>query len=103
MPIYLDDQAVQLHAKSLGEVLAQAQQQLAPRGRVVVEVRLDDQTLTGEQIDTDKAQLVDGRDLHLYSADPNALAISTLEEIRDRLVEARSMQDQAVIMNYKQD
>ncbi|MEM9296103.1 MAG: hypothetical protein AAGA57_09905, partial [Planctomycetota bacterium] len=61
----------------------------------VVEVQLDGQALTGEDLDDPARQSLDGRDLRLSSADATTLALTTLDQVRDRLSEARTLQAEA--------
>lgn len=91
MATYLDDEPVDLGIGDLGMLLTAAKAQLAPTGRVVVEVQLDDESLSSEQIERQYGQAVDGT-LRLYTALPRELAASTLAQVGARLDEAATMQ-----------
>ncbi|MEM9295250.1 MAG: hypothetical protein AAGA57_05555, partial [Planctomycetota bacterium] len=95
MPVLLDDQPLASSPDKLVDALEAARQQLGPTGRIVVEVQLDGQHLTGEDLDDPARQSLDGRDLRLYSADATTLALTTLDQVRDRLSEARTLQAEA--------
>lgn len=95
MAVYLDDQAVALPGESLGAVLRSATEQMQRDGRIVVEVQVDGRPLSGEQIAEQSAAAVAGAEVRLYSADPAALAVDALEQVRTRLAGVRQAQQQA--------
>ncbi len=103
MAIYLDDEAVQIQADNLGLAIVAAQERLAAIGRVVVEVRLDDEPLTGDALESESGRPIEGCELHLYSADPKRLAADTFEQVRDQLADARSLQDEAADLLQRDD
>jgi len=95
MAVYLDDQAAQFDGETLGAVLGAAQADLDARGRIVVEVRVDGESLTGSQLDERWEQAVADHEVKLYTADPASVAIEPLEQVRDRLGEAQTLQADA--------
>jgi len=102
MPIYLDDEAVTLSGDSLGDVLNAAREQLADQGRVVVEVRIDGQSLVDREIDEQQDAAIGDREVRLYTADPITLAVGTLGQVRDVLDVAQRVQTDAAEL-FQQD
>ncbi|MCE9592415.1 MAG: hypothetical protein K8S99_18065 [Planctomycetes bacterium] len=95
MPVYLDDEPLPGQGNDLGAVLATAQQRLNAAGRVVVEVRIDGQTLNSRELDERGRELAHDTDVRLFSADPRDLASTVLESIRTELDKARESQAEA--------
>ncbi len=95
MAIFVDDQPKDLVGESLGEVLAAASQALAEEGRVVVEVMLGDKVLRGDELGDHQNATITDTDVRLTSADPKALAISTLNQVREHLPNATALHEQA--------
>ncbi len=95
MPILLDDQPAQLVGDTLGQVLDAAQQRLAAQGRIVVEVRVEGQTLNGETIDRRADEACGDKLIHLTSAKPAEVAVDALAAVRTQLGEARVLQAEA--------
>ena len=85
MPIYLDDQPVQLSGVDLASVLDSAGDHLRAIGRIVVEVTLDGETLVDEQLESRRHDAVGDGELRLYSANPRDLSRTTLEAVLGRL------------------
>lgn len=75
-------------------LLAAVSDELAPAGRVVVEVRVDGQTITGPALDDDQPTQA-ASDIRVYSAKPSDLVVGILEEVRTNLAESSTMQTQA--------
>lgn len=95
MGIYLDDEMVDLAGTDLGSVLGAAQQQLQGQGRVVVEVQLDGRTLVGDEVADQQHQSIADAEVRLYSANPRELAGDVLDQVRQRLEDARRLQEEA--------
>ena len=95
MAIYIDDQPTDLAGANLGEVLTSASQGLAGDGRVLVEVMLDGKRLTGDELDKHQHTALGDTEVRLTSADPKALALSTLEQIREHLPHAGTLHEVA--------
>lgn len=96
--IYLDDKQVELAGKNLGTVLGSAREQLANTSRIVVEVQINGETLEAEQINEKQSEEFEEAELRLYTADPNELAILTLEQVREGLTDVKTVQEQAAEM-----
>jgi len=84
------------------ELLAAATDQLAPEGRVVVEVRIDGEAITGPALDEDKPTAADS-DIRVYSARPNDLVVGVLEDVRGQLAKSQEMQQQAAELLQQDD
>ena len=95
MAIFLDDEPVQLAGANLGELIASATKRLIVDKRVVVEVMLDGSVLNADALDKCQDHAVADTEVRLISADPGALAVSTLYQIRDQLPKATSLHEQA--------
>lgn len=94
VPIHIDDQPSTLSAGSMRELLAEVSNELAPSGRVVVEVRVDGLSITGPELDDDQPTQPES-DIRVYSAEPSDLVVGILEEVRTGLADASKMQTQA--------
>lgn len=95
MPIYLDDEPVTIVGENLAAVLDAARQKLEPTGRMVVEVQIDGQTLSGDELQEQAQTAVAASEIRLYSADPRELAIDALDQVRGRLAQVRDDQQAA--------
>jgi hypothetical protein len=102
MAIYLDDEPAKLKGSCLAEILAAATDGLAGDGRVVVEVQLNGKVLNGDELGEHRDTLLDDAELRLTSADPRALAVSTLLQVRDVLPHAGELHEQAA-EKFQQD
>ena len=102
MTIYLDDKPVELAGDNLDTLLSAAKDQLAPTGRVVVEVQIDGEVIAGNDLDQCQDAPASASELRLYSANPSSLAITTLQQIRELLEDARNAQNQAAEL-FQQD
>lgn len=94
MAIYLDDQSVELTGESVGAVVMTANQRVAADGRMIVEVELDGQGLSGETLAQRQHETLAGRELRLRSASPVELATAALDQVRTRLHDTREVQAQ---------
>lgn len=95
MPILLDDAPLDVTGHRLGDALQAAQAQCDAEGRMLVEVRLNGNVVTGDALDEHAEKSIDNADLRLYSADPIALSLSILNQIEHRLADAEAMQQEA--------
>jgi len=84
------------------ELLAAARDQLAPAGRVVVEVRVDGQSVTGPALDDEEPTPPDS-DIRVYSAKPGDLVVGVLEDVRTQLAEAQTTQQKAAELLQQDD
>lgn len=102
MAIFLDDKPVQLEGGDLESVLATASARLGERGRVVVEVQLDGLAIVAGNYAEHQCTSVSDAELRLYSADPHELAVTTLQQVKAHLDQARQAQLQAAEL-FQQD
>lgn len=72
-----------------------ARERLEPTGRIVVEVRVDGRTVTGEDLDDLLDRSAEAEEVQLVTADPFELAQTTLEDVKESLGLARDAQQQA--------
>ncbi|MEM1355864.1 MAG: hypothetical protein AAGC44_11940 [Planctomycetota bacterium] len=94
MPVLIDDQNVPLTGRNLRELLASAREHLAESGRVVVEVKLDGQAVTGDALDSE-TPTPEQAEVRVYTAEPGDLAAGVLEQVREQLQAASGMQEEA--------
>lgn len=95
MAIFLDDKPTELTGSSLVEILASAGESLAANGRVVVEVMVDGKAVTGDALGDYQNTDLSSTEVRLTSADPKALAVSTLNQVREQLPLAGTLHEQA--------
>ena len=95
MSIYLDDDAVDFAGDDLASVLEQAREALAGSGRLVVEVLLDGKVLDPDGLDAEQNTPVADSEWRLYTANPRELAVATLQQVAERLNDARQAQAEA--------
>ncbi len=95
MPIYLDDQPMEAAGPTLAAVLEQASEQLAPGGRIVVEVAIDDEQLAGERLDERLGDTIGDATVRLTSSTPAQIACEALIGVREHLAESRVLQAEA--------
>lgn len=95
MAIYLDDQPVQLDGTDLESVLSAATVHLADTGRIVVEVQVDGKPLFEDALDEQYNAALNDSEVRLYSANPQELAVIALQQIKEKLEDARQAQSQA--------
>lgn len=94
VPIHIDDKPSMITTGSLRQLLAAVSEQLAADGRVVVEVRVDGQPVTGSALDDDAPTAADA-DIRVYSAKPSDLVVGVLEDVRAQLAESQQHQQRA--------
>lgn len=78
----------------MSELLASIHQQLEPQGRVVVEVKIDGQSVTGDALDSTKPTEPTS-DIRVTTAKPGDLVVGILEDVRTQLNQSQQMQQQA--------
>lgn len=93
--IHLDDEIVPLEGETLSEVLQSAKARTDAHGRLVVEIRLDDQPLSPEQIEEALEEPIAEREVHLVTAEAGELASTVLEQIEAALEEVKLKQERA--------
>lgn len=102
MPIFIDDQVSPLAGATLGEIIDAASRQVEARGRVVVEVHLNGESLIGDEIEKKRASNIGGGEVRLITANPRDLAAETLGQVLTLLNDARDAQAQAAEL-FQQD
>lgn len=102
MPIFIDDQVSPLAGATLGEIIDAASRQVEARGRVVVEVHLNGESLIGDEIEKKRASNIGGGEVRLITANPRELAAETLGQVLTLLNDARDAQAQAAEL-FQQD
>ncbi|MEL7088654.1 MAG: hypothetical protein AAGL98_09485 [Planctomycetota bacterium] len=99
MQVYLDEQAIELPGPNLASLLDAARRRLADAEgavrRVVVEVAVDGHKLGEDQIAQRAEDDLGDQEVRLTTADPQQLAVDTLDQVRGRLAEAQEMQQEA--------
>ena len=92
MSIYLDDEPVELPGPDLGAVLGQARDRLGDPGRMIIEVQRDGQALSPAELDAAQGDPVADSEWRLLTAEPRELAVATLQQVVQRLDDARQAQ-----------
>ena len=92
MSIYLDDEPVELPGPDLAAALGQAQDRLGDPGRLIIEVQRDGQALSPAELDAAQDAPVAGSEWRLLTAVPRELAVATLQQVVQRLDDARQSQ-----------
>jgi len=95
MSVFVDDKQVDLPGEDLASLLEAARSHLTDSERVVVEVSLDGEELTGQQLENQAQIAVAGREVRFYTADPRALAAETLGQVRQQLQQLDGLQQEA--------
>lgn len=81
MPVYLDDQPLNVRCDSLGGILDAASRKLAERGRIVAQVELAGRVLSDEEMSASRDSSLAGQDMRLLSADPRQLVLDSIPEV----------------------
>jgi len=95
MSVFVDDQPTALAEPTLDALLAAARQHLDGSGRVVVEVMIEGEALSGEALEQPEQVTTEGKEVRLYTADPRRLAVETLGQVRARLEDAGQIHEDA--------
>lgn len=97
MQVYIDSDPFQTQAKTLGSVVAAAREHLSKLGqqKMIVEVRLDGQTVPSRELDQLHDQPIEAQELALITANPMELARQTMLDVIEALVATRDHQKQA--------
>jgi len=93
--ILLDDQPCQVKASSVGEAIDGVAGLARQRGRVVVEVRVDGQVWTEEDLQSTDARAGEAAEIHCVTADLRELVCQTLAQAAETLAEAGELQQAA--------
>lgn len=95
MDVYLDSDPLLTDAATLGAIIDLGRAKAESDGRLIVEVRLDGRALSGEELDDMTDASPGESEVQMVTADPRALAVVTLGEVKDALAAARDQQKQA--------
>ena len=81
MHLFLDNDSIDTDATTLGQALAEARTHLGDSGRVIVEVRVDGQTVPEQELSDRHDAQIAGEEVHLITADPRELARQALSDL----------------------
>jgi len=98
MEVFLDHDPIQTEATTLGGVIAAAREQLSDSGRLIVEVRLDGETLPSDELEDRHEQTIEADEVQLITAEPFELARQTLLDVKEALAGVREDQQQAAAL-----
>ncbi len=87
MPVFLDNEPLDVTMGDLAGVIEAARQRLADRKRIIVEVSLNGEPLVGEALANHANEAVGDQEVRLVSAEPGMIASETLTQLL-RLLEA---------------
>lgn len=92
MDVYIDHESFDTQATTLGGVIAAARDRLSGSGRLIVEVRLDGETLPSDELEEHHEQAITADEVQLITAEPYELARQTLLDIKEALSKLREDQ-----------
>jgi len=95
MDIYLDNAPLDVPVGPLGRMLDSARSTLPEAGRMIVEVRLDGEALSSEQLEQQATVEPTAEEVQFITAAPAQLAREALHEVADALNRAVEQQQQA--------
>ena len=96
MQVYMDDQALELDASTIGDAIEEASDLAGKFGRIVVDVKLNDEQLEGEVLDAVMSRISAAGDvLKLETADTVELAVEVLNQMRGQINEIQRIQQEA--------
>ena len=95
MDIFIDNDEFATQASTLDGIIEAARQEVSPRGRIIVEIRLDGRTVPDADLPQYEPMLADTQEVQLITACPLDLSIATLEQVRAQLGEAQTSQQAA--------
>lgn len=98
MRVMLDDTPLEVARPTLACAIETGIEQARSAGRIVIEIALDGEALTDEQLGSPSEEEMPGAEVALKTAEPIALVRTTLMESRDALADAIHMQKQAAAM-----
>ncbi|QDU33805.1 hypothetical protein KS4_18630 [Poriferisphaera corsica] len=104
MKVYLDDQLLELEVSTVGDAVEEASDHAGKTGRIVVEVSLNGDQMSGEVLDAAMSRIfADGDELKLISADTVELAVEVLDEVRGQISEVQQRQQEAADLLQQDD
>jgi hypothetical protein len=92
MDVFLDNDVFNAPGNTLAEILVAAKKTVDPRGRLIVEVRLDGRTLEESEMHRIAHQPLEGDELQVITANPRELSIAILHGVAGALHDARQEQ-----------
>mgnify|MGYP006300455585 CR=1 FL=1 len=95
MDIFLDHDRFDTDATTLGGVIAAARDRLSQSGRMIVEVRLDGNTVPSDELESHHDQPIDAEEVQLITAEPFELARQSLLDVKEALAGVRDDQQKA--------
>jgi len=95
MTVYFDDEPTDLAADNLAALLEAASDRLSGDGRMIVEVKIEDETFDLERLDEAQDVPVASREVRLTTADPSRLAVQTLYALQGAMEGLRQTQADA--------
>lgn len=95
MEVFLDHDPFETDATTLGGVIGAAREQLAGAGRMIVEVRLDGETIPSDELEQRHDQAIDAEEVQLITAEPFELARQTLLDVKEALAGVKDDQQRA--------
>jgi hypothetical protein len=95
MRLLLDDTPVELERPTLACALETGIERARAAGRVIIEVKLDGEPVSGEDLASPSEQEMRGAEVRLLTAEPVALVRTTLMEASDTLGDAIALQRSA--------
>ncbi len=98
MDVYLDNDVLTTDATTLRGVIDAGLVSLADGDRLIVEIRLDGQTLKADEVEGRLTLALEAGEVQLITADKYELAEQTLMDVNEALVAAGSFQQQAAQM-----
>lgn len=103
MRIYLDNELFSGDAATVGDAIAICCTAAEQKGRCVVEVIVDGQSLTNEQLGQTEITNASAEEVRLISAEPKALVTQIFTDASEALNEARAFQDDAAALLQADD
>lgn len=98
MQVFLDHDPLTTEATTLGGIIDDALNKIGESDRLIVEIRLDGETLATDRIETLVDQQVTADEVQLVTADKHLLAEQTLLDVGEALKAANEDQKQAATL-----
>lgn len=95
MDVFIDNDEFTAAGDTLESIIAAARREVAPSGRIIVEVRLDGRTVPESDLPQYEPMLPDAQELQLITACPFDLSLTTLTQARQLLRDAQAFQRDA--------
>ncbi|QQE11820.1 hypothetical protein JD969_20475 [Planctomycetota bacterium] len=96
MQVYMDDQTLELEVSTIGDAIEEASDLAGKFGRIVVDVKLNDEPMEGEVLEAVMSRIAaDGDVLKMETADTVELAVEVLNQMRGQINEIQRIQQEA--------